>query len=104
MPAVYIQEGASHRLDEIYRYTRDQWGTAQADRYIHGLFETFDKIDGHGVISRPIPAEFGVDGYFVRYERHFIYWRRLSNGDIGIVTILHERMHRIDRLREDFGL
>ena len=25
------------------------------------------------------------------------YWRKLSNGDIGIVTILHERMHQIDR-------
>ena len=32
------------------------------------------------------------------------YWRYLSNGDIGIVTILHERMHQIDRFREDFGL
>ena len=26
-----------------------------------------------------------------------------SNGDIGIVTILHERMHQIDRFREDFS-
>jgi toxin ParE1/3/4 len=55
-------------------------------------------------MSRPVPAEFGVDGYFFRYERHFVYWRRLSDGDVGIVTILHERMHQIDRLREDFGL
>ena len=30
------------------------------------------------------------------------YWRRLSNGDVGIVMILHERMHQIDRLRDDF--
>jgi len=56
------------------------------------------------VVSKPIPAEFGVDGYCFRYERHFVYWRRLSNGDIGIVTILHERMHQIGRFREDFGL
>lgn len=27
MAAVRIQEAASHRLDEIYRYTRDRWGT-----------------------------------------------------------------------------
>jgi hypothetical protein len=43
-----------------------------------------------------------VQGFFFRYERHFVYWRRLSNGDIGIVTILHERMHQIERLRDDF--
>ena len=104
MASVRIQEAASHRLDEIYRYTRERWGNEQADRYITGLFEAFDKIESRRVTSRPVPAEFGVDGYFFRYERHFVYWRRLSNGDIGIVTILHERMHQIDRFREDFGL
>ena len=104
MAAVLIQEAASHRLDDIYRYTRDRWGTEQADRYITGLFEAFDRIGAHGLMSKPVPAEFGVDGYFFRDERHFVYWRRLSSSDIGIVTILHERMHQIDRFREDFGL
>ena len=104
MAAIRIQEAASHRLDDIYRYTRERWGIEQADRYITGLFAAFDKIDTHGVISRPVPAAFGVDGFFFRYERHFVYWRRLINGDIGIVTILHERMHQTDRFREDFAL
>jgi toxin ParE1/3/4 len=102
--AVRVQEAASHRLDEIYRYTRDRWGEEQADRYITGLFEAFERIESHGTMSRPVPAEFDVDGYMFRYERHVVYWRRLSNGDIGIVTVLHERMHQMDRFREDFGL
>jgi plasmid stabilization system protein ParE len=101
---IRVQTAASHRLDEIYRYTRRRWGTRQANRYIAGLFEAFGRIETHGVISKPVPAEFGVEGYFFRYERHFIYWRRLPNGDIGIVMILHERMHQIDRFREDFGV
>jgi len=100
--AVRIQEAASLRLDDIYRYTRDHWGEVQADRYITGMFEAFERIDAHGILSKPIPAAFGVEGYFFRYERHFVYWRRLSNGDIGIVTILHERMHQIERFKEDF--
>ncbi|MFL9610513.1 type II toxin-antitoxin system RelE/ParE family toxin [Methylobacillus sp. Pita2] len=104
MAQIRIQEAASWRLDEIYRHTRDRWGQQQADRYITGLFEAFDSIATHQTASRAIPAEFGIDGYFFRYERHFVYWRQLSNGDIGIVTILHERMHQIDRFREDFGL
>ena len=102
--AVRVQQAASHRLDDIYRYTRERWGEAQADRYVTGLFDAFARIGTHGVISRPIPAEFRVDGYVFRYEKHFVYWRRLSNGDIGVVTILHERMHQIERFREDFGL
>lgn len=104
MSVVRVQAAASHRLDEIYRYTRDRWGAEQAERYITGLFEAFEGIASHAVASRPVPAEFGVEGFVFHYERHFVYWRRLANGDIGIVTILHERMHQIDRFREDFGL
>ncbi len=102
MADIRIQEAASWRLDEIYRYTRQHWGTEQADRYITGLFEAVNGIESRKVTSRPIPAAFGVEGYFFRYERHFVYWRRLPNGDIGIVTILHERMHQIGRFRDEF--
>jgi plasmid stabilization system protein ParE len=99
--AVRIQAAASHRLDDIYRYTRARWGAEQAERYITGLFAAFDRIESRGVVSKPIPAVFGVEGFYFRYERHVVYWRRLSNGDIGIVTILHGRMHQIDRFRDD---
>jgi len=102
--AIRVQEAASHRLDEIYRYTSERWGEKQADRYLTGMFAAFKKIESRGVASRPVPAEFGVDGFFFRYEHHVVYWRRLTNGDIGIVTILHERMHQIACFREDFGL
>ncbi|MDR0202958.1 MAG: type II toxin-antitoxin system RelE/ParE family toxin [Delftia acidovorans] len=104
MAAVRIQEAAAWRLDEIYRHTQARWGVKQADRYINGLFDAFARIEAGSIPSRPIPAEFGVDGFFLRHEKHFIYWRWLSNGDIGIVTVLHERMHQINRLRTDFGL
>ena len=102
MPAIRIQQGVSYRLDDIYRYTRDKWGDDQAEKYITGLFAAFDKITAHGVVTKPIPVEFGVEGFFFRYERHFVYWRQLSNGDIGIVTILYQRMHQIERFQDDF--
>lgn len=102
--AVRVQQAASHRIDDIYRHTRERWGEVQADRYITGLFDAFARIETHGTPSRPVPAEFGVEGYVFRYERHLVYWRALSNGDIGIVTVLHERMHQIERFREDFGV
>ena len=103
MTSVRIQERASSRLDEIYRYTASEWEAAQAERYINGLFESFDRIKENASLSRPIPADFGVQGYFYRYEKHFVYWKTLANGDIGIVTILHQRMHQIERFRNDFG-
>lgn len=101
MAVIRIQQAAAHRLDDIYRYTRERWGAEQAERHINELFEAFGRIETHAVLSRPVPAEFGVEGYVFRHERHFVYWRRLANGDIGIVTILHERMHQMDRFRTD---
>jgi toxin ParE1/3/4 len=97
-----IQDGAGHRLDQIYAYTLETWGEAQAERYILGLFERFEAIAARRFPWRPIPAEFRVDGFVCRYESHFIYWKMLADGAVGIVTVLHARMHQLDRFREDF--
>ena len=103
MSSFRVQVGASHCLDQIYAHTLNTWGEAQSERYIRGLFDKFEAIAARRFPWRPIPAEFGVDGYVCRYETHRIYWKVLSDGDVGIVTVLHERMHQIDRFREDFG-
>jgi hypothetical protein len=63
----------------------------------------FDRIAGRETPWRVIPAEFGVDGFFGRHEHHYVYWRVLSDGSVGIVTVLHERMHQMDRFREDIA-
>ncbi len=97
-----IQPGAEHRLEQIYAYTFATWGETQADRYLLGLFDHFQTIADRRVLWRPVPAEFGAEGYVCRYEKHFIYWRELDGGDVGIVTVLHERMHQMRRFREDF--
>lgn len=101
MAVFRVQDRAGSRLDEIYVYTRDNWGEEQAARYIRGLFERFREIAARKIPWRPVQAEFGVDGFYCRYEHHYIYWRVLSDGAVGIVTVLHERMHQIDRFRED---
>ena len=49
------------RLDEIYRYTRDRWGEAQAETYITGLF-AFEQIETRGVVSRPDRPSSGWKG------------------------------------------
>ena len=101
MSAFRVQEGASHRIDELYHYTRETWGDAQADSYVRGLFAHFEAIAARRLHWRASPAEFGVTGYFSRYEKHFVYWRVLSDGAIGIVAVLHQRMHQLERLGEE---
>lgn len=103
MTSFRVSAIASQRLDEIFSYTRDTWGQDQAEAYVRGLFACFERIAAREIVSRAIPAEFGVVGYYCRYEHHYVYWRRLSDETVGIVTILHERMHQLDRFRADDG-
>lgn len=102
MAKVRIQQAAARRLDEVYRHTKRHWGDAHAESYITSLFAAFEKVEASGVASKPVPAAFGVRGYYFRHKRHFVYWRTLSTGEIGIVTILLEPMHQIERFREDY--
>ena len=101
MTGFRVLDAAGHRLDEIYEYKRREWGDAQAETYVRGLFGKFKAIAARDFPWRPIPAEFGVDGFVCRHEKHFIYWKQLADGKVGIVTVLHERMHRIERLKDD---
>lgn len=104
MSAYFLEPGANNALDEIYEYTAANWGEDQAEAYITGLFRFFDDVASRNATWRAVPAEFGVAGYVGKYEHHFVYWKVMrSGGDIGIVAILHERMHQLERVRELFA-
>jgi toxin ParE1/3/4 len=99
--AYFIQPAASARLEEIYRYTVQQFGPVQADNYLDGAFALFDDIAERRVAWRRVPREFEVDGFMARYRSHFVFWKVRSDGRIAIVAILHQRMDLARRLRED---
>jgi plasmid stabilization system protein ParE len=96
-----VQDGAAYRIKQLYHHGRERWGAAASKAYVAGLFDTFDRIADGLAHSRPIPAEFGVVGFITRYRSHLIYWRPLDPGTIGIVSVLHERMHQTRRFRDD---
>ena len=97
-----LWHGASSSLTDIYIYTHGKWGEAQADKYLNGFYACFDRIVSKQENWRTIPVEFEVDGYFTRYEKHYVYWKLLPDGNIMIVAILHERMHQVGRLQSAF--
>lgn len=103
MKRYFIQPAASARLEDIYRYTLENFGAAQADKYLDGAFALFDDIAGRRIAWRRIPSEFGVDGFYARYQSHFVFWKSRQDGQIAIVAILHQRMDIARRLREDVG-
>ena len=93
-----------HRIAEIYHYTVGRWGEDQALRYYNGLLDMFEAIAERRVPWGSLPTKFGIHGgHYCRFERHYIYWRMLDDGIVGIVAILHERMHRQEWLHEAFN-
>jgi len=93
---------AELRLEEIVDYTRARWGDAQATAYLDGMLARIEALAERSAPWRTLPPELGIPGYYARYERHLLYWRVLADGEIGIVTILHERMQQVDPIREAF--
>ncbi|RVT89113.1 type II toxin-antitoxin system RelE/ParE family toxin [Sphingomonas crocodyli] len=92
---------ADQQVDEIYAYSREQWGATQALNYLSGLFDCFTAIGRGDHISRSIPAEYAVAGFYARYRNHHIYWRRRTDGSAYILAILHQSMHQSARLKDD---
>jgi plasmid stabilization system protein ParE len=41
--------------------------------------------------------------YFIRRQHHYIFFRELSSGSLGVINILHENMDIPARLKEDSG-
>ena len=101
MTTYIVQRNAGLRLDTIHDYSARRWGDEQADAYIHRLFEFFQQVARKEVPWRPIPAALAVSGYYARCGKHFGYWKVLGDGTVGIVTVLHERMHQLGHFRHD---
>jgi plasmid stabilization system protein ParE len=93
--------------DRIWHDTSDRWGEGQADTYIRGLHSHLERLCKSRLVWRKLPQKLAVPSdvtrkaFFSRYEHHYVFFRELDNGDLGIMSILHEKMDLPVRLRED---
>ncbi len=98
---------ADKSQDAIWDYTYEEWGEAQANKYITGLHSHIQKLADKKLLWWPIPksfvlpADLEMEVFFSHYEKHYIFFRELRKGIIGIMSILHDSMHIPVRLRED---
>jgi toxin ParE1/3/4 len=79
-------------LDEIEEYSTRIWGNAQAERYIHAIFQSFDLIAdnpdlGHYRSNLPFPyLSYSVGSHVIIYR-----YDQLSN-QVEVLTLLHPAM------------
>ena len=81
---------AERDLIDIWRYTFDRWGPAQADRYLEELDQ--------GIARLSADARIGADRQGVRdryrvlfVERHAVYYK-FSEREVQVVRVLHGQM------------
>lgn len=81
---------AEEDLTEIWRYSFETWGEAQADRYYDALVQGIDLLAKNpdiGTTCDDIRA-----GYRrFKIERHVIFYK-VTSEILTIVRVLHERM------------
>ncbi|MGI2031455.1 type II toxin-antitoxin system RelE/ParE family toxin [Rhizobium panacihumi] len=93
--------------DRIWRDTVERWGESQAEAYVLGLHRHLQKLSITPALWRVLPRSLAVpetldvDVWFNRYEHHYIFFRKLFDGRIGIISLLHERMDLPVRLTDD---
>ncbi|MBY3154738.1 type II toxin-antitoxin system RelE/ParE family toxin [Rhizobium laguerreae] len=109
MEAYRFYPCADAAQDKIWRDTFEAWGEKQADAYILGLHVYLQRLCEDRLIWRQLPQRLAVPAdirrraYFSRYEHHYLFFRGLENGDLGVMSILHERMDLPVRLKEDLA-
>jgi toxin ParE1/3/4 len=98
----FLTRSAKASLKDIYVHSHNIWGKAQADKYLDGIYETFDLIGKRKAIWQPIHSRYGIIGYQTRFERHQIFWCVMASGRIGIAAVLHTSMLKQERLAKAF--
>jgi toxin ParE1/3/4 len=77
-------------LNEIWGYTEDRWGVAQAETYTRALWQRIETV-----AAQPSMGEDCSDirtGYRkISCGSHVLFYRLTADG-IDVVRILHERM------------
>jgi len=101
--SVRIFPAAENRLLNIWDYTAETWGETQADKYVRGLVEAAERACKARYSWRVVPDENLNEVFFIHHQHHFIFFRELSKGMLGIISILHESMDIPSRLKEDSG-
>jgi toxin ParE1/3/4 len=90
MSTLVVSPRARADLRGIWRYTRDHWGAAQADRYIHEINRALAILAANPERGRSCEEiRRGYRKY--RIGAHMIFFRVVPEG-IEIVRVLHQSM------------
>ncbi len=97
-----VTKGAAADLEEIARYTAEQWGEEQCRVYICQLDKAAEAVaKGEGVFKDMSPLHPKLR--MALCGRHYVFCLPQPGAPAVILAILHERMDIIARLKRRLG-
>lgn len=100
---------ADAEQDEIFGFTRDRWGQRQAETYIRELHAHLELLAASRGLWRALPNRLGilirsdVAIYVSRYQQHYIFFRELPSGAMGILRLIDVRRDMPKKLRVELA-
>lgn len=97
MAKVKFRQEAINNLSSIWEYTYNEWSENQADEYYHLIKLACSEIGFNPQIGEKY-LEIRKQLFGFRIRKHIIFYHLVSDKEIEIIRILHERMDLKDRL------
>jgi len=99
MVNVLLRQKAINDLNSIWNYTFEKWSENQADFYYNTIKMAFQEIARNRQIGKKY-SEINSGLFGLKSGKHIIFYHIISENEIEVVRILHERMDLKNKLTE----
>lgn len=99
MAKVFLRQEAIDDLNDIWFYTFEEWSEKQADKYYSTLEFACRQIGKNPELGKKY-EEINSNLLGLRIGKHIIFYQIITDQEIEIIRILHERMDLKNRLDE----
>ena len=85
-----LRQNAKDDLEQIWLYSAENWGKAQADRYLSQLFHSLNQLAQNpalGVKREDVRADY----FSFSVLQHRVFYLLNTTG-IDVIAIIHQRM------------
>ncbi len=97
MVKVILRQEAIDDLNDIWYYTFEKWSESQADKYYATIKLACIEIGEHPEIGKEYSG-ISKNLLGLKTGRHIIFYQQISEMEVEIIRILHERMDIKNRL------
>lgn len=97
MVNVILRQEAINDLNNIWDYTYEQWSENQADKYYATIKFACKEIGINPELGREY-IEISKNLLGLKSGKHIIFYHLISESEIEVIRILHERMDLKNKL------